>query len=208
MEIGAPRAHFPCSHSFPPAMPLTRTYAIVAASLLAAILTLGCMKATATAEGAAIRPQLAAAPKLIVFITVDQLRGDMLDRYRGQLTGGYARLMGGAWFVNAFQDHAITETAPGHASTMSGRFPRSTGIWSNLAGGVNGPGFPVIAGLAGDPSASPSRFVGTTLFDWLKAKDARARAVSVSRKDRGAILPIGRSKENVYWYSGTGAFTT
>src|SRR5690349_22841145 len=75
----------------------------------------------------------APAPKLLVFITVDQLRPDYFTRWPGQLTGGLARLWsGGAVFTNAHQDHAITETAPGHASTMSGRFPRGTGIVSNL----------------------------------------------------------------------------
>jgi arylsulfatase A-like enzyme len=31
-------------------------------------------------------------------------------------------------------------------------------------------------------------------------KDARSRALSVSRKDRGAILPLGRAKQQVFWY--------
>src|SRR5213076_2527218 len=47
-----------------------------------------------------------------------------------------------------------------------------------------------------------------TLFDWLAAKDKRTRALSVSKKDRGAILPIGRAKQNVYWFSANGSFTT
>lgn len=180
---------------------------LFAAVLLGAFATtLGCMKATATAEGGPLVAS-AAPPKLIVFITVDQLRGDMLDRYRSDLRYGYARLMRGAWFTNAFQDHAITETAPGHASTMSGRFPRSTGIASNTAG-VFDPDHPLLNGLRNEPGASPERFTGTTLFDWLFAKDNRARALSVSKKDRAAILPIGRAKQNVYWFSANGAFTT
>jgi hypothetical protein len=56
--------------------------------------------------------------------------------------------------------------------------------------------------------ASPFRFRGTTLTDWLVAKDFRTRALSVSRKDRGAILPIGRSKQQVFWYAANGTFTT
>jgi hypothetical protein len=76
-----------------------------------------------------------AAPTLVVLITVDQLRGDYLDRWRGQLTGGFKRLLEeGASFSDAHQDHAVTETAPGHASLLSGRFPRSTGITRNAAG--------------------------------------------------------------------------
>lgn len=176
---------------------------------VAFLATNGCVQASATAEGTPIRPSASAAtPSLVVFITVDQLRGDMLDRYRRDLRHGYARLMNqGAWFVNAYQDHAITETAPGHASTMSGRFPRSTGISSNSAG-VADRRYPLLVGHQNEAGASPERFQGTTLFDWIKAKHPAARALSVSRKDRGAILPIGRSKENVFWYSASGAFTT
>jgi predicted AlkP superfamily pyrophosphatase or phosphodiesterase len=148
------------------------------------------------------------APKLVVLIVVDQLRGDMLERYRADLSGGYARLMnGGAWFTNAFQDHAITETAPGHASTMSGRFPSSTGITSNSEGVVDSDR-KLVTGLPNEVGASPDRFRGTTVTDWLTAKDSRTRAFSVSMKDRGAILPIGKSKQQVYWYSGNGRFTT
>ena len=69
-----------------------------------------------------------ATPTLIVFITVDQMRADYFERFSSQLTGGLGRLYrGGAVFTNAFQDHAITETAPGHSVTMSGRFPGSHG---------------------------------------------------------------------------------
>ena len=145
-------------------------------------------------------------PSLLVFITVDQMRPDYFTRFESQLTGGLARLYrGGAVFTNAFQDHGITETAPGHASTMSGRFPRSTGIVQNSAG-VEDPTAPVIGG--GAPGASPRRFRGTTLIDWLQKTDPRARALSVSRKDRGAILPVARNKQSVFWYAGTGNFST
>src|SRR5437773_6596508 len=104
---------------------------LVAAALLT---SLSCGRVASSAEAATVPVQQATTPRLIVFITVDQLRADMLDRYRADLKFGFARLMRGARFVNGFQDHAITETAPGHASTMSGRFPASTGIVSNSAG--------------------------------------------------------------------------
>ena len=186
-------------------MPLRRTYPILSASLFVAALSLGCMRATANAANTPA-VQAATPPKLIVFITVDQLRDDMLDRYASELRGGYARLMSGAWFVNAFQDHAITETAPGHASTMSGRFPRSTGIASNVTGVID-PNYQLIDALPNEVGASPERFHGTTLYDWLKAKDSRTRVLSASKKDRAAILPIGRAKADVYWFSGNGNFT-
>lgn len=147
-----------------------------------------------------------APPTLVVFLTVDQLRPDYLERFGAQLTGGLGRLYrGGAVFTHAFQDHAITETAPGHAATLSGRFPRSTGIVTNSAG-VYDPQAPLLE-AQGAP-ASPYRFRGSTLTDWLRIRDARSRALSVSRKDRGAILPLGRAKQQVFWYAANGTFTT
>jgi predicted AlkP superfamily pyrophosphatase or phosphodiesterase len=149
----------------------------------------------------------AAPPKLVLFITIDAMRPDYLPRFESQLTGGLGRLYkGGAVFTNAFQDHAITETAPGHSATMSGRFPVHNGITANSAG-VNDTTVTLIdaPGILG---ASPFRFRGTTLTDWLIAKDPRTRVLSVSRKDRAAILPIGRSKQPVFWYAPNGIFTT
>src|SRR5438094_7415420 len=144
-------------------------------------------------------------PRLVVVITVDQLRPDYLDRYRPQLKSGLAMLLKqGAVFTEAYHDHAITETAPGHATILSGRWPAHSGIIRNLAG-VQDSATPLI-GVTGI-GASPARFRGTELFDWLKAAEPTARALSVSGKDRGAILPIGRAKEQVYWYAG-GVFTT
>src|SRR5260370_37391352 len=92
-------------------------------------------------------------PRLIVVITVDQLRPDYLDRYRPQLKGGVATLLRtGATFTDAYQDHAVTETAPGHSTILSGRRPAHTGITRNLAG-VPGPAEPVTGGAR--PRAPP-----------------------------------------------------
>ena len=175
----------------------------------AARLTVACsLAAVAGLPSDAIPAQTPAPrpPTLVVFITVDQLRGDYFDRFGSQMTGGLARLYReGAVFTHAYQDHAITETAPGHASTLSGRFPRSTGIVTNTLGVLDPQS--ALVGAAGLP-ASPFRFRGGTLTDWLRVKDPRTRALSVSRKDRGAILPLGRAKQQVFWYPGTGDFTT
>ena len=160
--------------------------------------------------GAQGRPAATAMrPTLVVFVTVDQMRADYLQRFDRQLTGGLRRLYdGGAVFLDGYQDHGITETAPGHAATMSGRFPMHTGIVMNTQG-VNGvPDAALLEALPNEPNASPARFRGTTLTDWIKASNAQMRFLSVSRKDRGAILPIGRSKGDVYWWSLNGTFTT
>ena len=174
---------------------------------LLALALLACTAGGAPAQGDANTPAVDAAPTLIVLVTIDQFRADYLTRFGPQMHGGLARLMrGGAWFTDAHQDHAITETAPGHATLLAGRFPRSTGITMNSVG-VADDASPLIAGGYG-PGASPRRFSGTTLVDWLRAHDARSRVLSVSTKDRGAILPVGRSRSEVYWYSPDGRYVT
>lgn len=167
--------------------------------------------ATLVAMPAGIHAQYTRAaadrPQLVVFVTVDQLRPDYLDRWAAQLTGGLGRLSKrGAFFTNATHDHAVTETAPGHSVVMSGRYPRSTGIVSNTLG-VLDPQSPLLT--SGDTPASPYRFRGSVLIDWIRARDTRSRALSISRKDRGAILPLGRAKQHVFWYAtSNGEFTT
>jgi len=156
--------------------------------------------------GAPAAAQSAAHPRLEVLIVVDQLRPDYFARYDTQFTGGLGRLArGGAFFTNGRQDHAITETAPGHSTVLSGRAPASTGIVSNALGVRDST--TTLLESPGVPGASPYRFRGSALFDWLRSRDSATRVLSVSRKDRGAILPVGRVRGNVYWY-WDGQFTT
>lgn len=175
-------------------------------------LSLALAAATLTSPCAAQQTQQtqqpsAQKPALLVFITVDQGTPVYFTRYGSQLHGGLARLWnGGAVFTDAHQDHGTTETAPGHATTMSGRFPQHTGIVRNNAG-VNDPQSPLIGAPKAD-AASPFRFRGSALIDWMRFADPRSRALSVSRKDRGAILPLGRAKQSVFWYGYNGTFTT
>src|SRR5690348_11706872 len=174
-------------------MLLVRRESRVRRLLILASLLVVCLASSAFAQHAT------AKPLLVVFFTVDQMRPDYLSRFDKQLTGGLARLYhGGAVFENAYQDHAITETAPGHSATLSGRFPRSTGITTNSLG-VEDNRAPLLGG--GGPGASPFRFRGTTLIDWMRVADWRSHALSISRKDRGAILPLGRAHEQVFWYA-------
>jgi predicted AlkP superfamily pyrophosphatase or phosphodiesterase len=145
-------------------------------------------------------------PKLVVLITVDQLLPEYFTRYESRLTGGLGRMWrNGAVFLDAYQDHAVTETAPGHSTTLSGRHPASNGIISNSLG-VFDSSAPLIGGAG--PGASPHRFRGSTLVDWMRGRYPGARVLSVSRKDRGAILPVGTGRHPVYWYASDGRFTT
>jgi predicted AlkP superfamily pyrophosphatase or phosphodiesterase len=178
--------------------------------MLTALLALGALGFQAPSAGPhSRRPprQPHPEPALVVLIAVDQLRADYLERFGAQLTGGLARVRAqAAYFVHGLQDHAITETAPGHSTMLSGRDPAHTGIVSN-GRGVPDPLAPLLGVAGGGAGASPRRFVGTTLYDWMLAADSGTRVLSVSRKDRGAILPVGRAKGDVYWYAD-GLFTT
>ncbi|MFL5580810.1 MAG: alkaline phosphatase family protein [Gemmatimonadaceae bacterium] len=173
------------------------------AACAASLVTLGAARA-GTRERPA-EPVGAPAPTLVVMVTIDQFRADYLERFGPQLTGGLARLVsGGAYFRQAYHDHAITETAPGHATLLSGRFPRSTGIIANELG-VDDPQSPLVGGAG--VGASPRRFRGSGLADWLHDRDRRSRAVGISAKARSAILPLGRLRGEAYWYVG-GSFVT
>ena len=72
-------------------------------------------------------------PKLILQITVDQLRGDLPTRYLDRLgQGGFRYLLeNGTYYANAHYRHANTETAVGHATLFTGADPSRHGLVGN-----------------------------------------------------------------------------
>src|SRR5260221_9385907 len=138
-----------------------------------------------TAGAQAVHPPT--RPTLIVFLTVDQMRAEYVDQWRTQLRGGLARLaQHGAVFTNAYHDHAVTETAPGHSVVMSGRFPRSTGILRNTAG-VEDPQAPPLASR--DPAPPSYRFPWPRLGDRLGPAGPAASRLAPSVQALGGLLP-------------------
>src|SRR6478609_12074203 len=73
------------------------------------------------------------APRLAVVISVDQMRADYLDRFRPYFVAdGFRRLTDqGAWFQDCHYQHAVTKTAPGHATILSGVHANIHGIIAN-----------------------------------------------------------------------------
>jgi len=56
-------------------------------------------------------------PKLVIYISIDQMKAEYLDWYKAEFTGGFKRfLTQGAVFRNADLNYAPSETGPGHAS--------------------------------------------------------------------------------------------
>ena len=171
----------------------------------ALVLPLGMMLFGEPAAGQA-PPQRPEAPALVVLVAVDQMRGDYLARWGDQWTGGFRRFYSdGTVFEHGRQEHAATETAPGHSTMLSGREPVHNGIVLNNRG-IQDPTSPVL-GTNDSVGASPRRFRGSTLYDWMLVQDSGTQVLSVSRKDRAAILPVGRARGTVLWYAG-GQFTT
>ena len=71
-------------------------------------------------------------PKLVILISVDQMRGDYISKYSSVLDGGLKYLAeNGQSFVNTHHNHANTSTAPGHATIATGFHPSNNGITNN-----------------------------------------------------------------------------
>lgn len=176
-------------------------------------LPLGLLLTAVTIGATAARAQDGNSPTLVVMVSVDQFRGDLIDRYKSAFSGGLRRFLDeGYRFTSASHAHAVTHTAAGHATLSTGVFPSRSGIvansWSHRTGSVWNPmyavedldspilGFEQVQGL---PGRSPKNLMRTGLADWMRAQDSDARTFSVSSKDRSAITMAGQTDSNVFW---------
>ena len=149
-------------------------------------------------------------PKLIVAIAVDQFSADLFQRYRASFTGGMKRLSGGIAFTG-YQSHAATETCPGHSTILTGRHPAATGIVANTWFDAKSGSSVYCVSVKGtaDPDArGPQNLRVPTLGEWLKQAQPQARVVSISGKDRAAIMLAGHHPDAVYWWNDGVGFTT
>ncbi|WP_281971836.1 alkaline phosphatase family protein [Ruegeria faecimaris] len=173
-------------------------------------------------------------PQLVLQITVDQLRGDLIDRYRTHVgEGGFRYLMqNGVIFSNAHHRHANTETIVGHTTLSTGTDPAIHGMVANLwfdrkTGtpfyNVQDIEYPLV-GAAGidaaneiDPTQraattdgrSPRNIISSTISDEIAIHFGPASKIfGVSVKDRGAIAMAGYAGQ-AYWFSkAEGRFVT
>jgi predicted AlkP superfamily pyrophosphatase or phosphodiesterase len=177
-------------------------------------------QAPATVTSSAPTPVTSSAkkPALIIMISVDMLSGEIMDRYMDDsLPGGLGRIMReGVVFENGYQEHAFTETGPGHSTLLSGRHPSSTGIpnnsWLDMTTGrteycVDDKSVKNFGESSGTGS-SAKWFIGTTFGTWLRDQSAGSRVFSISGKDRAAILMAGPKTDGVYWFQEGFGFTT
>ena len=165
-------------------------------------------------------PIEAAAPKLVVVMVIDGLPAEQLQRYRGQFgQGGLRRLMEqGASFTNAHQAHGVTVTAIGHTAVLSGAYPYRHGIIGNNWIDANGKlvyctedaRYKYIGEETEEhDGTSPAKLRVDTLGDQLRyASGNRSKVVTVSGKDRGAILLAGKTGTAYMYMDKTGDFAS
>jgi hypothetical protein len=157
-------------------------------------------------------------PKLIVMISVDQLSGDLFAEYRQHFTGGLKRLSEGVVFPSGYQSHAATETCPGHSTILTGGRPYRTGIIANdwLDQSVAREDKVIYCSEDESVPGSTSRnytvsakhLLMPTLGERMKAADPASRSVSVSVKDRAAVMMGGRKVDQLWWWNGKDYVTT
>ena len=177
----------------------------------------------------------AAQPKLVLQITVDGLRADLLERYREQFgEGGFRYLLEqGAVYSDAHYQHANTETIVGHATLATGAHPATHGLVGNvwfdnetgeLAYNIEDPDHPLLPtrenmreGAQVDPAQkqartdgrSPRAMLVPTYSDTLAAATGgKSKIFGISGKDRSAVAMAGQTGK-AFWYStNSGDFQT
>ena len=169
----------------------------------------------------------APTPKLILQITVDQLRSDLPERFMKHMgEGGFRYLKEqGIWYANAHFGHANTETIVGHASLATGADPSTHGMIGNvwldrktakLTYNIEDPGHHILTAgadvdksteidptqkIASTDGRSPSAILVSTFSDELSLHTAgKAKIYGVSVKDRGAVSMAGHAGK-AFWFS-------
>jgi predicted AlkP superfamily pyrophosphatase or phosphodiesterase len=194
-----------------------------AAAAIAMLVALSFAAAQGTPKAAVAKAAPAPArPKLIVVIVVDQMRGDYVDKFRGEWSGGLKRLLDeGAWFREAAYPYAATETCVGHATISTGSFPATHGIVANawwdreakkMVTCTSDPTVENIAYAGGRTKGGDSawRMLQPSFAEELKDQTAgAARVVTFSLKARSAITLAGHKADVATWFdTSTGAWVT
>ncbi len=172
-----------------------------------------------TAASAGSKAKGVERPKLVVGIVVDQMRWDYLTYYSRDFgSDGFQRLQrNGYECTNVQLNYTPTVTAVGHACVYTGSVPALTGIPGNnfYRGGrkmycCDDRETKAVGVESSRASSSPRNMRVTTMSDEIKtAQDFRSKTISVSLKDRAAILPGGHTANAAYWFSDkTGGFVT
>jgi predicted AlkP superfamily pyrophosphatase or phosphodiesterase len=167
-----------------------------------------------------VKAQSQKKPKLVVGIVVDQMCYEYLYRFQDRFSKkGFLKLMErGTNCRNARYNYVPTFTGPGHASIYTGTTPENHGIVANdwfdrlsnqTINCVGDASVKSVGTSSEDGLCSPIHLKTTTITDQLKMTYPNSKVISMSIKDRGAILPGGHLSDGSYWYDyATGQFIT
>ncbi len=174
-------------------------------------------------------------PKLILQITVDQLRGDLPGRLLDRMgKGGFRYLYDkGVVYTDAHHAHANTETIVGHTTLATGAHPAAHGMVGNvwfdhgegrLVYNIEDARYKLLSADADvnkdaeiDPTQktakvsgrSPANIMVSTLSDELAIHTAgKAKIFGVSVKDRGAVSMAGHAGKAFWFSKKSGEFVT
>jgi predicted AlkP superfamily pyrophosphatase or phosphodiesterase len=152
-------------------------------------------------------------PKLVVGVIIDQMRADYLYKYQKRYgEDGFKRLIrDGFNYKNVNVNYIPSETAPGHASIYTGTTPSYHGIIGNtwfdretnaVEENVSDNLEKIVGSVNDNPyGVSPNKLMTSTITDELKKiSNFKSKVISISIKDRGAVLPGGKSADGVYWH--------
>lgn len=164
---------------------------------------------TLIASSALAQSAIPKQPKLVVVISLDQFRYDYLVRFREHFVkDGFNYLLNnGANFSNATFKHSLNMTGPGHAVLLTGSYGNQNGIisndWYDVAGNrsvycADDPASKLVG--ADKPGMSPANLIGSTFGDELRMSTSfRSKVISISNKDRAAVLMGGKLASAAYW---------
>lgn len=151
-------------------------------------------------------------PKLVVGVIIDQMRYDYLYKFE-DLYGekGFKKLLNeGSNFKFAHFNYVPTYTGPGHTSVYTGTTPYFHGIignnWYDKKTGkmvycVEDKSVKTLGAEDDNGEMSPKRLLASTITDQLKlATNGRSKVISISLKDRAAIMIGGHMADASYWY--------
>jgi predicted AlkP superfamily pyrophosphatase or phosphodiesterase len=166
-----------------------------------------------SSAGTAVAQVSAPRPRLVVMIAVDQLRADYLDRFRAFFgrSGFNLFLQRGAGFLQARYEHATTTTCAGHAVMLTGSYASVNGIigndWFDARSGREiycAADTTVTLVGAESEGRSPRHLNGATVGDLLKISNGgKSKVITVSGKDRSAIMLGGHLGDAAYWLQDT-----
>lgn len=147
-------------------------------------------------------------PKLVVGLTIDQLRADYMEAF-SPLYGekGFKRLWKeGRAYIDAEYGFAAIDKASALAAVYTGAMPGINGIiaenWIDRATGravdcVEDPGF---MGIYTDEATSAAAVLSSTLTDELKAgTQGRAYVYSIAPSREAAVIAAGHAGDGAFW---------